>query len=245
MKNIIKKSLVNINYSLFKSRKSKSIFFHDVHSKNEYVKNGDISTPIEKFAKYVSIIKDNGFSIVDEISNLNNEIEISFDDGYYGIFENIDFFINQNINIKIFISPSLFKDKNYMSSNNIKELSKLKNISFGSHSYSHKRLDGFNEKELEHELIKSKQIIESLANQEVNSFCFPLGFFNDNIIDVALKTGYKNLYSCIPGPYFKLINGSVIRRSIADNVSENYFKNIVYGADYILSKWYQKKHYLK
>ena len=71
------------------------------------------------------------------------------------------------------------------------------------------------------------------------------GIFNDKIIDTALKTGYKNLYSCIPGPFFKLINGSVIRRSIADNVSENYFKNIVYGADYILSKWYQKKHYLK
>ena len=52
MKNIIKKSLVNINYSLSKSRKSKSIFFHDVHSKNEYVKNGDVSTPIEKFANY-------------------------------------------------------------------------------------------------------------------------------------------------------------------------------------------------
>ena len=149
------------------------------------------------------------------------------------------------INIKIFISPSLFNDKNYMSSNNIKELSKYKNISFGSHSYSHKRLDVFNDKELENEFIKSKQIIQSLTNQEVDSFCFPLGIFNDKIIDTALKTGYKNLYSCIPGPFFKLINGSVIRRSIADNVSENYFKNIVYGADYILSKWYQKKHYLK
>ena len=55
MKKIIKKSLVYFNYSLAKSRKSKSIFFHDVHSKNKYVKNGDISTPIEKFAKYVSI----------------------------------------------------------------------------------------------------------------------------------------------------------------------------------------------
>ena len=95
MKNIIKKSLVNINYSLSKSRKSKSIFFHDVHSKNEYVKNGDVSTPIEKFANYVSIIKENGFSIVDKVRNLDNEIEISFDDGYFGIFENIDFFINQ------------------------------------------------------------------------------------------------------------------------------------------------------
>ena len=102
MKNIIKKSLVNINYSLSKSRKSKSIFFHDVHSKNEYVKNGDVSTPIEKFANYVSIIKENGFSIVDKVRNLDNEIEISFDDGYFGIFENIDFFITQNISIKIF-----------------------------------------------------------------------------------------------------------------------------------------------
>ena len=40
-----------------------------------------------------------------------------------------------------------------MNSNNIKELSKYKNISFGSHSYSHKRLDVFNNKELEHEFI--------------------------------------------------------------------------------------------
>ena len=55
--------------------------------KNEYVKNGDVSTPIEKFANYVSIIKENGFSIVDKVRNLDNEIEISFDDGYFGILK--------------------------------------------------------------------------------------------------------------------------------------------------------------
>ena len=40
------------------------------------MKNGDVSTPIEKFANYVSIIKENGFSIVDKVRNLDNEIEI-------------------------------------------------------------------------------------------------------------------------------------------------------------------------
>ena len=41
---------------------------------------------------FTDAIKKNGFSIVDKVRNLDNEIEISFDDGYFGIFENIDFF---------------------------------------------------------------------------------------------------------------------------------------------------------
>ena len=209
MKNIIKKSLVNINYSFFKSRKSKSIFFHDVHSKKEYVKNGDVSTHIQKFANYVSFIKENGFSIVDKIRSLENEIEISFDDGYFGIFEHIDFFITQNISVKIFISPSLFNDKNYMSSNNIKELSKYKNISFGSHSYSHKRLDVFNNKELEHEFIKSKQIIQSLTNQEVNSFCFPLGIFNDKILNPGIGIGIFEIDQINFVPFYFSLNKEI------------------------------------
>ena len=57
-----------------------------------------------------------------------------------------------------FLLALSFNDKNYMSSNNIKELSKYKNISFGSHSYSHKRLDVFNDKELEHEFINQNKL---------------------------------------------------------------------------------------
>ena len=100
MKNV-KKSLVNINYLLSKSRKV-SQFFFTMFSKNEYVKMS-VSTPIEKFANYVSIIKENGFSIVDEIRNLDNEIEISFDDGYFGIFENLDFYYQNIISGFLFV----------------------------------------------------------------------------------------------------------------------------------------------
>ena len=246
MMSVFRFSLVYMNYFLKKSRKSKVFYLHSIHNNNNFLTNiDDRSTHISKFIEFVDIIKKNGFRIVDEIKNEDNEIQITFDDGYIGIYENMQFFVDNGIKVKVFLSPILFNKKKYMSIKQIVEMSKLSNFIFGSHTMTHVRLDTLNDKQLEFELRESKNIIENAINQKVDSFCFPFGFFNDKVISMCKKIGYVKLYSCIPGNFYKPSKLNIICRSLIDDVSKYYFKCVLFGADEILNFWYFNKHYSK
>jgi len=59
-------AIVRIASLFYISKKSKVIFYHDIHSDKKYT---DMSTPIELFKKHIKIIRENGYEIVNEITN--------------------------------------------------------------------------------------------------------------------------------------------------------------------------------
>ncbi len=59
--------------------------------------------------------------------------------------------------------------------NEIEQLSRNPNLSFQSHSVSHTAVSSLTEKELQHEMSKSKELIEQHTNKKVHSFCYPYG----------------------------------------------------------------------
>jgi peptidoglycan/xylan/chitin deacetylase (PgdA/CDA1 family) len=78
----------------------------------------------------------------------------------------------------------------------------LGDIEFGSHTCSHPILSRLNEKELQHEIVDSKRIIESNLNMHVQAFCYPNGSerdFNESTKRLAESAGYECAMSTIPG----------------------------------------------
>ena len=84
----------------YSSKKSKVIFYHDIHSSKKYT---DMSTPIDLFVQHINIIKENGFEIVSEITKAHGQIEICFDDGFLGLYHNIELIKRLNIPIHLFV----------------------------------------------------------------------------------------------------------------------------------------------
>ncbi len=80
--------------------------------------------------------------------------------------------------------------------NEIEDLSKKKVISFQSHSVTHTAVSGLSEKEIEYEMVKSKEIIESHTNQKVHSFCYPYGE-KKSIGEIAPRIAAKYFTSAV------------------------------------------------
>ena len=80
--------------------------------------------------------------------------------------------------------------------NEIEELSKKTVISFQSHGVTHSTVIGLSENEIEYEMIKSKEIIESHTNQKVHSFCYPYGA-KKSIGEMAPKIAAKYFTSAV------------------------------------------------
>ncbi len=230
-------------YSFFLSnRKSKVIFYHDLHSDIKYT---DMSTPLNLFVEHVNIIRNSGYEIVNKINKEKGQIEISFDDGFLGVYDNINVIRDLNIPIQLFVVSSYLGRKNHINKDQLLELSLLSQVTISSHTHNHYRLDSLQENEVLYDLEMSKKVIEGLINEKIASICFPEGIFNLKIINIARKVGFSCLYISIPGFYSDFFLPGVIKRSLVQFASANEFRAILRGGDHILYWWYKYKHYIQ
>ena len=242
LKNKIKNTIINLSARIKNSDDSKYIFYHDIHSENRFT---DMSTPVDLFVKHINVIRELGFEIVHEITKEKNQISISFDDGFKGLYENIGIINQLEIPVTIFVVSSFLDRDNFLSTNNLKELAKNKFIEIQSHTLSHEELPTLDSDSLQMELKKSKEILESICETEIDSICFPKGMFDKYVIKKALEAGYHKQFSSLPGSYYSEVFPSVKRRSLVQFASEKEFKSILKGGDNILYYWYYKKHFVK
>ena len=224
------------------NKKSRVIFYHDLHSSIQYT---EMSTSVEMFEKHIEIIRKKGFEIVDSISKENEQIEISFDDAWAGIYDNIEIIKRLEIPIRIFVITSLMGSENYLSKKKIIELNKNPLVNFQSHTHTHPDLPMLSDKDLEFELSESKNILEGICNKDIDEVCYPMGLFCKRTIEAAKKAGYKVQYSSIPGVFHVREYPAVINRSLVQFAKEEEFRAILKGGDYILSLWYKIKHFIK
>lgn len=237
---LLRVTFVRICSIFYSKNRSKVIFYHDIHSTVRY---SDMSTHISLFRRHINIIKESGYEIVPEITKKNGQIEICFDDAFLGFYDNFEFIRRKKIPVNLFVVPSFINQDNYMSEQQILDLSRSSFITISSHTYSHKLLNKLHKKEIYSELKNSKDYLENLLGKPVESICYPEGSFDANTIYIAEEVGYKRQYSSIPGFFFNPFLTNVIRRSLVQFAGEKEFRAILKGADHILALWYRLKHF--
>ena len=237
---MIKEMIINLSGLCLRSRESKCIFYHDIHNNNNRFTN--MSTSIDLFKCHIDIIRQSQFEIVSEITEREGQIEICFDDGFQGIYENIDIINDLEVPIRIFIVTS-FIDKDYfLSRDQIKELTRNPLVKFGSHTHKHQDLPLLSDEEITKELSNSRRILSSICNEDIDTLCYPKGLFSESIAYLARNLGYGRQYCSLPGSYYDEIFPSVKNRSLVQFSSEREFLNILNGGDKILNAWYRLKH---
>ena len=242
LSSFIRISIIRLASLFYTSKKSKVIFYHDIHDVTQYT---TMSTPIELFIKHIQIIRENGYEIVSEITEDYGQIEICFDDGFSGIYDNIEVIKKFSIPLNLFVISSFLGKENYINTEQLIALNNLPQITISSHTNTHQALDLISEKSIIEELEKSKNTLEALLKTEVNSICFPEGKFSEKVIELANKLAYKKQYSSIPGFYYAKDYTTVIHRSLVQFAGEEEFKAILKGGDHILSFWYKMKQFKK
>ncbi len=235
------KSIIFRLYSLlFYQKKSKAIFYHDIHSDERYT---EMSTSIKLFINHINIIRERGYDIVSNISKPNKQVEISFDDGFFGIYQNRDLIRYLDIPVQLFVVSSYIGKDNYINQQQLLKLNSLSQVTISSHTNNHVDLTTVSKKRVKDELQMSKKILEEILNQKIDNVCFPYGRFNYQIIEIAKNVGYTNIYSSLPGFYFDSHILGVTNRSLVQHASKQDFYSILKGGDHILSRWYKRKHF--
>lgn len=238
IKHLIKYVIYYFAYLLHYNHDSKIIYYHDVGRKYT-----DMGTDLDQIKKHIEIVRKSRYTIVDEISQPRGQIMICFDDGWAGIYDAIDFFINEKIYPTIFIAVELIGRNGYLTLEQILEMQSL-GFHFEGHTWSHNDLTTFDDEGLWHEIKDSKEELSKLLGKEVTSLCFPQGRFSEKVYQESLRAGYSKLYSSISGGYYDLLESKkLICRKLVQSASTKEFKYIINSSSPYLKRRAIKLHY--
>jgi len=80
--------------------------------------------------------------------------------------------------------------KKVLDGQQIKDISELFDV--GGHTYNHLDLTAMPIEEARKEITKGKEILEGIIERDVESFCYPRGLYNADIIRIVRESGFSN-----------------------------------------------------
>lgn len=139
--------------------------------------------------------------VADRIVNLvNNHLIqkplLTFDDAYLEIHELVESWSQLGNQIIVFVSTDIvgrtLNGKRVADWDQLRSWSKLKNVSIQAHGHTHTNLTRLTQEERIHELIISKELIESKLQLPCKEIAFPRGKFNKIVLEDVANAGYIN-----------------------------------------------------
>lgn len=127
---------------------------------------------------------------------INNNYIATFDDGSESLYRYRDIISSKGQTQIFFIRTDKINRENYLSSTQIQYLSNYFKIQ--SHSHSHPNHYLLNDREIRQEGMISKQNIENITGNPVNSYAFPGGDFSFKSIKILAEIGYREFFTSVP-----------------------------------------------
>lgn len=160
---------------------------------------------------------------------------ITFDDGHISNYTRA-FPILKRYGYKayFFITTDWIGKDYYMTEDMIRELHDAGMI-IGSHGKTHRYLSDINSKEVEHEIVESKLVLENILQSKISSFSLPGGRDNKKVLALIKKRGFSQIFNSIPTKNNILDENWYIHRvAIKSGLNMNDYTDIVSGKNYLV-----------
>ena|GEM_PF-769749 len=156
----------------------------------------------KEFDKQMNYLKNNGYTVIplDEIEQSDRytkPVIITFDDGYADNYTNAYLILKKySFKATIFLISGLIGKPGYLNKDEIRQMQDL--VSFQSHTVSHPYLTRLSAKLQDYELAESQKEIEAITGSKVDALAYPIGDYNQQVIDIA-RHYYKYAVLMVPG----------------------------------------------
>ncbi|MDA8618860.1 polysaccharide deacetylase family protein [Candidatus Pelagibacter bacterium] len=155
---------------------------------------------LKDFEEHIRIIEENRISFVnpknfeEELKNNKSKrkILLTIDDGFSSFYENAwPILKEKKIPFILFVSTREVGAFNYMTWDQIRELSKEDFVEIGNHSHSHEYLADVSNKLIKEDISKSISIFNKNLGKNSNFFSYPFGEYSNDFKNIIKDFGFK------------------------------------------------------
>ena len=155
---------------------------------------------IDDFKEHIKIIEQNNIEFINpkDFQNelLNNKLKrkilLTIDDGFLSFYENAwPILKEKKIPFILFVSTREVGAFNYMSWNQIKEISNEKFVEIGNHSHTHEYLVDESNELIKEDIAKSINIFKKNLGKNSDFFSYPFGEYSNDFKKIIKDFGFK------------------------------------------------------
>tara|TARA_A100000164_G_scaffold249967_1_gene222525 strand:+ start:241 stop:1296 length:1056 start_codon:yes stop_codon:yes gene_type:complete len=155
---------------------------------------------LKDFKEHLRIIEEKNISFVNpnnfeqDLKNNKNQrkILLTVDDGFSSFYENAwPILKEKKIPFILFVSTREVGSNNYMTWDQIKELSKENFVEIGNHSHTHEYLVDKSYEVIKDDIEKSISIFKNKLGQNSNFFSYPFGEYSLEFKNIIQSLGFK------------------------------------------------------
>lgn len=177
------------------------------HRTTDQVSPGDHSITLSRFEQHLQMLKREQYTTI-TISQLtdimlgktkmpNKAVVLTFDDGWRDNLDAAKVMEKYNISGTFFVCSGFFHDNQYVSSQDIHQISNNQLFEIGAHSHTHfmdwiNKLETLDTRTMVGELVMSKRILEQITQKPVKSFAWPFGHHSEESIQYAAYLGFTS-----------------------------------------------------
>lgn len=167
------------------------------------------------FEEQLKYITENGYEpiFMNEIENLENykkPICLTVDDVFVYFYNNgFPLIKKYNVKVTLNIIYEYINGENYLTTDQIKEMLDSGLVTIESHTMSHKELTTLSTDEKRRQIIKSKENLEKDFGIKVSTLCYPVGDYNNEVINIAKEAGYKYGIAMTGGTYYSYVHDNL------------------------------------
>jgi peptidoglycan/xylan/chitin deacetylase (PgdA/CDA1 family) len=248
---MIKKILLKITYYLgliagINKGYISAICYHSISgARNNY------AISVKNFEKQILKLKSEAkfVSVPHALRNLNKKpkyrvVILTVDDGYKDVKDIIPITEKLNIPVTLFVLSDPKNANRSELDNKLEllttaEIRKLHSLGWtiGCHSATHPNLTGISQNKLIIEIVEAKKALEKRLGFNVDYFAYPKGEFNEMVIDLARKAGYKAAFSVLPGNLNENSNLFALPRTvIKKNINPSDLSLLLSPTTFLLQK---------
>ena len=154
---------------------------------------------INDFIRHLEIIKDNKIQFINPknfqeelINNKKRKMLLTIDDGFSSFYNNAwPILKERKIPFILFVNTREVGSSNYMSWNEIKEISKENFVEIGNHSHSHEYLVDESDEIITEDIKMSIDIFNEKLGKNSEFFSYPFGEYSVNFKNIIKSFGFK------------------------------------------------------
>lgn len=158
-------------------------------------------------------------------------IVITFDDGYRDNLENAFPLLNEfGFRATVFCVGSKIGEEGYLTRQDLRQMHEA-GWEIGSHTLSHPDLRSLDPELKWQEIAGSKSFLEAFLDLQVDFFCYPFGFYDEESVAFVQKAGYRGACTNRPGANPDATDPYLLRRTeIGATDTAHDFKKKMAGA---------------
>jgi len=170
----------------------------------------DLAVSTRTFEKQMSMLADvrdelPTLPLDDALSGLGNgsapaqSVVVTFDDAWSDIYENaLGILVAHRIPATLYVPTAQVDRSGHVSRSQLAELTEA-GIKIGAHTRTHPDLRTCSRSELDYEIAGARSDLEDLLGVTVDSFAYPGGLYDDNVVAAVSRAGFRSAVTARSG----------------------------------------------